>query len=156
MTLPFRVTSVPRRSMRREPIWQIAFAPSVLLSSPQQGFDSRQQLHHFKRFRQVVIGAEFQADDLIDGLSAGRQHQNRHRQAGLPDIAADVESVLARQHDVKNDEIVVASHGASQSFFPVARAFHLIAFAQQAIAQRHAQRFFVFDQKDMRSSQLSR
>ena len=51
------------------------------------------------RLGDVVVGAEFEAEDLVDVLVAGRQHQDDAFVAA--DGTADGESVLAGEHDVE-------------------------------------------------------
>ena len=43
----------------------------------QERLDTRQQLTRLKGFGQVVVGADFQADDAVHRVTLGRQHQNR-------------------------------------------------------------------------------
>jgi hypothetical protein len=53
--------------MRRSPTGRVA---------AQDGLDARHQLAGIERLGQVVIGAELEADDLVDVLAAGRQHDD--------------------------------------------------------------------------------
>ena len=77
--------------------------------APQQRLEPRHQLDRLERLRQVVVGAQLQADHLVHHLPSRRQHQNRRRHAALTHLAADVEAVHPRQHHVEHDEIVAAA-----------------------------------------------
>ena len=64
---------------------------------------ARDELARVERLRHVVVGADLEADDLVDVLVARGQHQ--HRQvAGLPDALADLDAVDVGQHQVEDDE----------------------------------------------------
>ena len=71
----------------------------------QLGLDARQQLHHLERLGDVVVGAELQADDLVDDLAARGQHDHRRLDAAAAQLAQHVEAVHPRQHHVEQDEI---------------------------------------------------
>jgi hypothetical protein len=71
----------------------------------QHRFDPRPQLSRAERFRNVVIGAEFESEDLF-GLMRFRRQQNDRNLAAAPTyLSTDLEPVLAREHHVQQDEI---------------------------------------------------
>ena len=49
----------------------------VAVRAAQQRLDPAQQLAQAERLGQVVVGAQLQADDLVDLLVTGGQHQHR-------------------------------------------------------------------------------
>jgi hypothetical protein len=66
--------------------------------------DTGEQFARAEGFGQVVVGADFEAEDAV-GLTADRgQHDNRHPAASAQ-LPAQRETVLAGQHDVENDKI---------------------------------------------------
>ena len=67
--------------------------------------NARHELAWIEGFRQIVVGAHFQADDSIDVLAFRRQHDDRHRLAGAAQPAANGQSIFARQHQVEDDEM---------------------------------------------------
>jgi len=77
-----------------------------LLPSPraaQQGAHPRHELARAEGFRQVVVGADLEAEDLVRLFPARGEHQDRD--IALPaDAAADLEPVRGRDHEVQNDE----------------------------------------------------
>ncbi len=66
--------------------------------------DARDELLHLERLLDVVVGTGFESDDDIDGVGAGREHDDRHRR-GSADRPAHLEAVETRQHHVEQDEI---------------------------------------------------
>ena len=65
--------------------------------------------HEFARVEglgQIVVGAEFEADDAIDLVALGCQHDDRGLVLGAAQAPADGKAVLARQHEVEHDEVV--------------------------------------------------
>ena len=74
-------------------------------TATQQRLDPRQQLRHLERLDQVVVGAQLEADDLVDDLAPRGQHQDRRLHALLAKRAADVEAVAAREHHVEQDHV---------------------------------------------------
>ena len=80
-------------------------------ASPQQRLDPCQEFQRLEGLREVVVGAQLQAEDAVDEFVAGSEHENRRRRAALAQIATDVEAVLARQVDVEQDEVEAAVRG---------------------------------------------
>src|SRR5439155_3218876 len=77
---------------------------SGYLRASQDGADARQQLARVERLAQIVVGAELEPDDTVDVVVLGSEHQDRRRttRAQTP---ADRQAVLARQHQIENDEV---------------------------------------------------
>ena len=94
--------------MTRSP-WRITRPPrgvgEVAVRAPQERLDPAHQLAQPERLGQVVVGAELQADDLVDLVVAGRQDEDRRLGAGRAEPAQDLEAVDARQADVEHDEV---------------------------------------------------
>ena len=77
-------------------------------------------------FRDVVDGAELEADDAVHVLASGSQHDDGHL-APAADPATHLEPVDAGEHHVEQDDVVRlgrrgdARDGASTVFFVVDR-----------------------------------
>jgi len=56
----------------------------VAVGPPEQRLDPAQELAQAVRFREVVVGAELEADDLVDLVVTGGEHEDRHLGAGRP------------------------------------------------------------------------
>jgi hypothetical protein len=70
------------------------------------GPDPGHQLPHAERFRQIVVGAQLQAQHTVGLLAAGAEDDDGHVR-DLPDTAADVDAVHVRQSQVEQDDVVV-------------------------------------------------
>src|SRR5436190_13683757 len=104
--------------------------------APEQRFDSRKQLDHLERFRQIVVGTELQAKHFIYRLALCRQHQNRSFNSLLPKIATNVVTVLLRQHDIEHDQIVLTGKGLLESGLSICSDVNVKAFASKSIRKR--------------------
>ena len=60
--------------------------------APQNGADAGRQFARIERLGQVIVGAEFEADDAVHILAARGEHQDRHL-ALLPQPAQDLEAI---------------------------------------------------------------
>ena len=79
-------------------------------STAQQGPHSRQQLRKSKWLHQIVVGAQLQAlHPMLDSAKRGEQ-QDRHAFIGGAQHAHDIPAVHIRQHDVEDQQIVIAGH----------------------------------------------
>ena len=88
----------------------------------QVGLDARQQLRHLERLGDVVVGAELEADDLVDHLAARGEHDHRRLDAALAQLAADVEAAHARQHQVEQQQVERIARRAFEPALAVGRA----------------------------------
>lgn len=70
----------------------------------EDGFDAGDEFTGVKRFGEVVIGAEFEADDFVDIIGAGGEHEDGEL-AGSADLATDFPAIEAGEHEIENDEI---------------------------------------------------
>ena len=113
----------------------------------EQRLDARQQFADVERLGEVVVGAKLEADDAVHDLAAGAQHQDRRRHAPLPERAAHVVPVAARQHPVENDEVEGARGRRRKTGVAVADRRHAVAFGLEAVRQRQHEARLVFDQE---------
>jgi hypothetical protein len=51
----------------------------------------------------------------------------------MAQLAADLEPILARQHDVEDDEVVVATGGAKQALIAIAAGIYLVALPMKPL-----------------------
>ena len=77
----------------------------ALAMPAQHRVDARDELARIERLGQVVVGAHLEADDAVDVLALGRQHDDRHGLAGAAQAPADGQPVLAGQHQVEHDQV---------------------------------------------------
>src|SRR5204862_1274500 len=69
----------------------------------QDRLDARDELARVERLRHVVVGADLEADDLVDVLVPRGQHQDRDIRL-LTDAAADLDPVDVREHEIEDDQ----------------------------------------------------
>ena len=89
----------------------------LILAAPQDRLDARDKFAAAEWLWQVVVGAHFQADDAIHLVAFGGQHDDRDVRLGAK-RAAERKPVLARQHQIEQDEVDPAvgqdlAHGAA-------------------------------------------
>ena len=73
------------------------------LRAPQHGTNPSDDLAWRERLRDVVVGAQIQADDAVRFLSAGGQHDDRHaRDASQP--REHLQPVDPREHEVEEHQ----------------------------------------------------
>src|SRR5437588_9065259 len=94
------------------------------LGAAQQRFNTRQQLGYFERLGEVIVGAQLQSCNPIVYAAACRQHQNRQIDVTLAQLAADVESTAAGEHDIQNSQIEIAAGCLNQPVLAVATGLH--------------------------------
>ena len=73
------------------------------LITPQDRAYAGDKFGKAERFGDVVIGAELESADLVGFLSSRRKHDHRSRNAALPDLPADLESVFSWKHQIEHD-----------------------------------------------------
>ena len=64
----------------------------------------RHQFARVERLHDVIVGADFKADDAVKFLTAGGEQDHRDV-VGLTDMTTERQAVLARHHDVEDDEV---------------------------------------------------
>jgi hypothetical protein len=72
----------------------------------QDGLDPCHQLARVERLDDVVVGADFEADDAID-LVAPRGEHDDGRFTHPTQLAGHIQAIHARQHEVEHDEVGV-------------------------------------------------
>ena len=74
-------------------------------AAAQHGVDAGQQLARVEGLGQVVVGADLEADDAVDVLALGGEHDDRRAVVGGAQAPADRQAVLAGQHQVEHDQV---------------------------------------------------
>ena len=82
-------------------------AGAALAGASQDGADAGEEFAGVEGFGQVVVGAEFEADDAVGFVAHGGEHDDGDVGHGAQP-AGDVEAGLAGEHEVEDDELVVA------------------------------------------------
>ena len=118
-----------------------------LLGAPELGPDAGGQLAQAERLGDVVVGAELEADDLVELRVLGRQHQDRHARFG-PDDPADLDPGQLGQHQVEQDEVRAFGAEREQGLATVGGGDDPEAVRLERLGERLAQGRLVVDDED--------
>ena len=108
------------------------------------GANSGHQFARIERLGQVVVGADFQPQNAVDGFSSRGQQQHRHRRL-LAQRFQQLEPGAARQHHIQDDQLMIAGQCGAQSRSVIVGGIHLEAFAFQKALQQVDQPVVVID-----------
>src|SRR6185295_14837033 len=112
------------------------------------GFDSRSQFQRAEWLCDVIVGTQFEAEHFLRFVCFCRQHDDRHRQAGTPDFAADGKSVFSRKHDVEQNQIEWCFANAAQCGLTITSDLHVISFKFEIGFQSQRDDRLVLDNKN--------
>jgi hypothetical protein len=104
-----------------------------------------------ERLRDVVVGAELEAEHLVELLAARGQHDDRDVALTAKSLA-DLEPVEAGKHDVEHDEVDVVLLELPERLFAVARLDDRVAVPLERIRQKRLDRLLVVDEQDGRGA----
>src|SRR5882757_10028788 len=117
-------------------------------ASPQHRTDPRHQFAQLAGFRDIIVGAEFEADDAVDRARSRREHDHGNVAAAL-EVADDRQPVFLGHVEVQHHEIGHAGlDGAAQAFAAVAQG-HGEAVHFEIVADHLARRRLVIDDDDV-------
>ena len=109
--------------------------------------DPRDQLLRLERLDDVVVRAGLEAQDHVDGVALGREHDDRHAGLGA-DLAADVDPVDTWQHQVEQHKIGVSVPEHLHRLVPVGDEGRLESLATEHDAEHLGQGGVVVDDED--------
>ena len=115
--------------------------------APEDRLHAGDELARVERLGQVVVGADLEADDLVDVLVAGGQHQDRNVGA-LADPAADLDPVDVGEHQVEDDQGRRRGLELRQRLVPVRRGPHQIPGVLEVERDEGRDRALVLDDQD--------
>lgn len=78
--------------------------PPRPLHSPQHGADACQQLPWIEGLGDIVVSADFQADDPIVVRTKRGQHDDRGGRLAT-NFAAQIDTIAAGKHEIEDDKI---------------------------------------------------
>ncbi len=134
-------------------IEQDDIAASTLLTelgAPQQCLDTRLQLTRAERLAQIIISAQFQADDPVGFVRTGGQHDDRHMRLArmLTDPFAQTETVFIGQHHIKDQQITGFFVEGAAKISAITHRAHLKTGTTQVGVQQLANLLIVIHQQD--------
>ena len=127
-----------------------AGAAAAPAPAPQMRLDAGHQFARAERFRDVVVAADFETQHAIDFFRPRGQKDNRRARefARLPDAAAKIESILARQHHVEHDQIGLPCFEIAQRVACAGEDARLKPAARQVVFDQRSEFGFIFDDRD--------
>ena len=124
--------------------WGLGFE---LLHPAQQCAHAGGQLQHRKGLGQVVVGAQFQAQHPFGLCRAGAEDDDGHMAFTLAQVAADLKTVGAGQHQVEQHQVPAFGVDAAQRCMAVGGVFNLVARTAQVQGHHVGHRRIVFHQQ---------
>ena len=121
--------------------------------APQQSAHARDKLARLKRLAEIIVAADFEADHLVRRVLQSREKYDRQRSPARPrraQPAAEREAVLARHHDVEQDERKSAAFERREHFRAVLRALRSVAVICERLRDKLAQLRVVVDYENFR------
>src|SRR5664279_2268361 len=119
-----------------------------LRPAPQHGVDAGEQLARIEGFGKVVVGADLEADDAVDILDLGGEHDDRRHVVGGAQAPADRQAVLAGQHQVEDDEVHGLARQQAVERLGVFGQQHLETLLRQIASQQVANTGIIVDDDD--------
>ncbi len=117
---------------------------------PEDCLDARPELPRAERLGDVIVGSHVEPEHLFCLVSLGRQHDDRRRDPSATEIAADVEAVLPRQHQVEQNQVPIRFASTRRRMYPVGDDLDRVPFGSEVITQAHRNIRLVLDDQDAR------
>jgi hypothetical protein len=107
-------------------------------SATQDGVDARGEFTGIEGLGEVVIGADFEADDAVDVVAVGGEHDDGDR-GGCADLAEDFKAAHAGEHDIENDQGIGAGESAAEAHGAVMDGFGAQSLRNEIFRDEFAQ-----------------
>ena len=134
-------------SVRRSPVFYPARLSGERRAAQQRAYP-RDELARVEGFAEIIVAADLEADDLVGDIFQRRQEDYRNgavRRSRGPQAAAEGETVFARHHDVKQDEVEGFSFQRGEEFGAVLRRLRIVAVFAERLRDQLAQLPVVVD-----------
>src|SRR5579863_4624825 len=132
-------TTVPARFVPHQVEYQITHRKlrgfiKTTIAPAQQGVDARQQFLHGERLGQVVIGPHIETRHTVLYRSTRGEHQHGCHNVFGTQLAAHLEPVNTRQHQIKYYRVIGVGEGQVKPRVPVVRQVYGVTLFQQDAA----------------------
>jgi hypothetical protein len=107
-------------------------------SAAEHGVDARGEFAGIKGLGEVIIGADFQADDAVHIVAVSGEHDNGDSGYGA-DFAENFEAAHAGKHYVENDEGIGSGESAAETDAAVVNSFGAQALGDEVFGDEFAQ-----------------
>src|SRR5208282_5310598 len=119
----------------------------IATRTAEYGANAGYKLSGIKRLGQIIVGANFQANDAVDVFSPCSQQKYRKARGGA-NAAQDFETVDAGQHYVEDHQQVAAAGGALQPAFTIMSGFHDKALGLQVFSHQSTELDVIVDDQN--------
>jgi len=119
------------------------------------GADAGEQFGENKRFDEIIVGAEFQAVDSVLGGILGGKEQDHGGTFALAKLAKNGQAVDFGEHDVEDDDVVLAVAGVPKRGLPVGGFINGESGLAKALDERLAKRLEIFDDQEAHGWDIS-
>ena len=116
---PLRVTTRRSRLTSVSPKWKTLRA--LRRNPPQDGADAGQQFARAERLHHVVVGADFEQQDLVHLVPDRAQHDDGSLHFGGTQLLADFHTVHARQAQIHQNQVRTRHDGLLETRAAIAR-----------------------------------
>lgn len=118
--------------------------------APQDRLDAGEQFARREGFGDIVVGAHFQPDDAVHLVRAGGQHDDGRRLVSADtQLAAQDEAVVARHHQIEDDQIDCICLEEGPHLPPVGNGGHPQTVLLQVSGHKLADFPIVIDDQDV-------
>ncbi|MNL31347.1 hypothetical protein D3C87_1531310 [compost metagenome] len=119
------------------------------LAAAQQGLDAGDQLAEAEGLDQVVVGADLEADDAVDLLALGGEHDDGDVVLLAAQKAADLEAAQLGQHEVQNDQVGLRELDLLEGLLPIVGLYDLVALLHESELDGLDDHLFVVDKQNL-------
>ena len=112
----------------------------------QNGTNPRQQFIRIEWLGNVIIGAGFQSENAIVPVIAGSKEYNRLRNS-FSQLLKECEAVHNRQHDIEDDQVMLALQGTRQAGLPIIRVIEPVTHLGEKLLHHVAQLGVIVDEQ---------
>ena len=123
--------------------------PAPRTRAPQQALDPRQQLARIEGLAQVIVSADFEADDAVYVLALGREHDDGCAVIGRAQAPANRQAVFTGQHQVENHQGRLLAQNPRHRLRAVRLNGHAQAIGFEVLAGQLGQTLIVFHDKNL-------
>ena len=126
--------------------------------APEDRADPGDQLARREGLGHIVVGAHFEAEDLVPLLDASAHHDHGDRgQLGvLLDAPADLPAVELRDHDVEQHHVGAVLPGEPERLVPIAGQDDVVAFLREVVADQLGHILLVLHEKHLAETLAAR
>lgn len=111
------------------------------------GAKAGEQFARRKCFGQIIVRADFEADDAVRLLAAAGEHEDR-RVRGAAEFFEDLEAIHAREHDIEDDGVGSFAEGEFEAVGAGVGQGNVVAHRHEIFADEAAELAVVIDDED--------